>query len=137
MSKRHNPKHPNDTVARYMNFAQQLPTAKVIKEAVAATDTVATTPSIDINNEIAREQKLKNDNAEQDIALKRLVLDRLFIFLGVETTAIFVLAFCQATRWPLHFRLEDWSFKILVSATIAQITGMVFVVVRYLFPKSR
>jgi len=137
MTKKHKPKQPNDTVARYMNFVQQLPTAKVIKEAVAATDTVATTPSIDINNEIAREQKLKNDNAEQDIALKRLVLDRLFIFLGVETAAIFVLAFCQATHWPLHFQLEDWSFKILVSATIAQITGMVFVVVRYLFPKSR
>lgn len=100
-------------------------------------ETVATAPSIDINNEIAREKKLKNDNAEQDITLKRLVLDRLFAFLWVETAVIFAWAFLQATRWPFHFHLEDWSFKTLVGATILQITGMMFVAVRYLFPKAK
>jgi hypothetical protein len=96
-----------------------------------------TSSQIDIEQEIAREQKLKNDNIEQDIALKRQTLNRLFRFLGVETAGVFLLAFCQATRWPLQFHLEDWSFKLLMTATILQITGMLFVAVRYLFPKGK
>ncbi|HEU4967005.1 MAG TPA: hypothetical protein VFT53_06045 [Candidatus Saccharimonadales bacterium] len=138
MPNKRTPQHPDPSVARYMHLAKKLPVAGV-KMAVASTspETVATAPSIDIDNEIAREKKLKNDNIAQDIILKRQVADRLFILLGVETAAIFVLAFLQATRWPLHFQLENGSFKILVSATIMQITGMTFVVVRYLFPKPR
>jgi hypothetical protein len=91
---------------------------------------------IDIEQEIARERKLKNDDAEQDIRLKRSTLNRLFIFLAVETVLIFVLAFCQGIHWPHHFHLEDWSFKVLTTATIAQIAGMLFVAVRYLFPSK-
>jgi hypothetical protein len=33
--------------------------------------------------------------------------------------------------------MQEWSFKLLITATIAQITGMLFVAVRYLFPKSK
>ena len=87
-----------------------------------------------IEQEIARERKLKNDDAEQDIRLKRSTLNRLFIFLVAETALIFLLAFFQGIHWPHHFHLEDWSFKLLVTATVAQITGMLFVAVRYLFP---
>jgi hypothetical protein len=94
-------------------------------------------PSIDINQEIARERKLRNDNAEQDIALKRTTLRRLFLFLTGETVAIFLFALFQATHWPPHFHLEEWSFNLLVGATIAQITGMLYVAVRYLFPNGR
>jgi hypothetical protein len=89
---------------------------------------------IDISNETAREQKLKNDNAEQDIKLKKQTLRLLFYFLGGETGLIFIFSFFQAVGWPFGFHLDDWSFKLLVTATIAQITGMLFVAVRYLFP---
>lgn len=91
---------------------------------------------IDISQEIARKQQLENENRAQDIRLKRITLDRLFWFLTVETALIFVFAFCQATNWPLDFGLEDWSFRLVVGATIAQITGMLFVAVRYLFPTN-
>jgi hypothetical protein len=93
-------------------------------------------PAIDINQEIARERKLRNDNAEQDIALKRSTLRRLFVFLTAETVLIFIFALFQAVHWPADFRLDNWSFNLLVGATIAQITGMLFVAVRYLFPNG-
>jgi hypothetical protein len=91
---------------------------------------------IDIEQEIAREQKIKNDNAEQDIALKHLTLRLLFGFLAIETALVFLFTFLQAVQ-AHGFHLEEWSFKILVTATIAQITAMLFAAVRYLFPKSR
>lgn len=91
---------------------------------------------IRIADEIARERKLKNDDTEQDIKLKKLTLKILFGFLALETVAIFAYAFFQATR-SFSFHLEEWSFKLLVSATITQITVMLYVAVRYLFPKKR
>jgi len=92
--------------------------------------------AIDINQEIARERKLRNDNVEQDISLKRSTLSRLFIFLTAETVVIFMFALFQAVHWPAHFALDKWSFDLLITATIAQITGMLFVAVRYLFPPA-
>lgn len=88
-----------------------------------------------ISREIAREKKLKNDDAEQDIQLKKTTLNRLFIFLASETFLIFMFAFFQATNL-FGFSLEEWSFKLLTSVTIAQITVMLFVAVNYLFPKK-
>lgn len=93
--------------------------------------------AIDINQEIARERKLRNDNAEQDIALKRTTLRRLFTFLTAETAGIFLFALFQAVHWPARFALDKWSFDLLITATIAQITGMLFVAVRYLFPNGK
>lgn len=91
---------------------------------------------LDIEQEIAREQKIKNDNAEQDIALKRLTLRLLFLFLAVETALIFLFTFAQALQFH-GFHLEEWSFRTLVTGTILQITGMLFAAVRYLFPKGQ
>jgi hypothetical protein len=93
-------------------------------------------PKVDIKDEIAREQKIKNDDAEQNIRLKRATLNRLFIFLTVETALIFIFTYFQAVGWPFDFHLEEWSFRLVVTATIVQINGMLFVAVRYLFPKS-
>lgn len=90
----------------------------------------------DVDEELIRRQRLSNDDVEQNIRLKRVVLNRLFWFLGIETFFIFLFAFMQATHW-LGFTLEQWSFNILITATIAQITGMLFVAVRYLFPTSK
>lgn len=89
-----------------------------------------------ISREIAREKKLKNDDTEQDIRLKKITLNRLFIFLAGETIFVFLFAFFQATHL-FGFSLEEWSFKLLTSVTIAQITVMLLVAVQYLFPKSR
>ena len=89
-----------------------------------------------ISDEIAREKKLKNDDAEQDIRLKRMTLDRLFQLLVSETIIIFIFSYLQATHL-FGFALEEWSFKILTSVTITQITVMLFVAVSYLFPKKR
>jgi hypothetical protein len=88
-----------------------------------------------ISDELAREKKLKNDDTEQDIKLKKLTVDRLFLFLAGETIIIFAFAFLQATHL-FGFRLEEWSFNLLTSVTIAQITAMLFVAVNYLFPKK-
>lgn len=103
-------------------------------EIKAAAHTRAPEPSrTDVTDELARKERLKNDDAEQNIRLKRVVLNRLFWFLGIETALIFMFTFLQATRW-FGFLLEEWSFNILITATIAQIAGMLFVAVRYLFP---
>lgn len=95
-------------------------------------------PSFDqqdsISSEIAREQRIKNDDAEQDIRLKKLTLRLLFLFLGSETFVVFMFAYSQAIGWPFSFHLDETSFRILIGATIAQINGMLFVAVRYLFP---
>lgn len=89
-----------------------------------------------IVDQTEREKKLKNDDVEQDIRLKKQTLNRLFLFLAVETALIFIFTFLQATGW-LGFALDEWSFKLLTTVTISQITIMLFVAVNYLFPKNR
>jgi hypothetical protein len=128
-SKKPKPWKPAHTVEHYFDVLHE-----VANRSTPQTTARAATERIDIEQEIARERKIKNDNAEQDIELKRMTLNRLFRFLIAETALIFLLAFFQGIHWPHYFHLEDWSFKLLVAATIAQITGMLFVAVRYLFP---
>jgi hypothetical protein len=110
---------------------------RVLDNVQASANAQPQATKLDIANEIAREQKIKNDNAEQDIELKRQTLNRLFRLLGTETALVFIFAFCQAMRWPHDFHLENWSFKLLVGVTITQITAMLFAAVNYLFPKGR
>ncbi len=97
-------------------------------------------PSIAVGeqlDEIERERKrLENRDFAQNTELKRRTIRLLFRFLAVETGLIFAFAFAQGAAWPADFHMEEWSFKLLVAATIAQITGMLFVAVRYLFPKN-
>lgn len=120
---------PQHTIKYYFDVLSQAE-----KSLMRQMPTAESKDRIDIEQEIARERKIKNDNAEQDIALKRTTLNRLFRFLTAETALIFLLAFFQAIHWPHNFHLENWSFKLLVTVTVAQITGMLFVAVRYLFP---
>jgi hypothetical protein len=82
-----------------------------------------------------RKEEIENDALEQDIKLKKITLFALFIFLGIETLLIFLFSFLQATHL-VDFRLEEWSFKLLVAATISQITYMVQVAVKHLFPNK-
>jgi hypothetical protein len=120
-------KLPEDPVGHYF---------RVLEEVQVKPVSGINARQVDINEEIAREQKLKNDDTEQDIVLKRKTLFGLFIFLGAETVLIFLFAFFQAIGRPDGFGLEEWSFRTLVGATIVQITGMLYVAVRYLFPKK-
>ena len=96
-----------------------------------------TAPRQSFDEELERERRhLQNADLAQDIKLKKKTLNLLFWFLGLETVAIFTFALLQATHW-LGFSMEEWSFKLLISATIAQITAMLFVAVSYLFPKPK
>jgi hypothetical protein len=122
------PHAPQEPAARFRKYAHDGRTP-------AGSGSPKTTP-IDIEQEVARKQQLENENIAQDIRLKRVTLNRLFWFLAAETVLIFLFAFFQAVHWPDGFELQEWSFRILISATIAQITGMLFAAIRYLFPKK-
>lgn len=78
-------------------------------------------------------EDLDNKAKAQDIVLKKWTLIILFIFLAVETILVFILAFLQS--YELNFyHLEEWNFRILVGSTITQITIMLQVAVKHLFP---
>ncbi len=81
-----------------------------------------------------REKKeIENEDLRQNIALKRNTLDRLFLFLAVETGLVFAITFYQGFK-NLGFSLDSWNFRTLITATILQITTMLLVVVKHLFP---
>jgi len=84
--------------------------------------------------ERARSKKIENDNAEKDQALKEKTLKILFIFLSLETIAIFMLALLQGFTWK-GFGLDEWSFRLVITATIGQITAMLTIAIYHLFPK--
>jgi hypothetical protein len=81
-------------------------------------------------------EELENEDYAQDIKLKKSTLWILFGFLTVETLVIFGFSFFQAVNL-FGFRLEDWSFRLLVTATISQITFMLHIAVKHLFPGHR
>lgn len=89
-----------------------------------------------ISDEITEKERIKNEGLRQDIILKRFTLWILFGFLALETIMVFVFSFFQAIHWPFGFNLEEWSFKLLISATITQITIMLIIAVKHLFPKK-
>lgn len=87
------------------------------------------------DKEEARKKTLDNDAREQDIKLKKETLDGLFSFLRYESIAIFALVFLQGFSFK-GFRLESWSFRLLIAATITQITIMLQIAVKHLFPRK-
>lgn len=93
-------------------------------------------PAKNINLSINEEREsIKNKGLAQDITLKRITLVALFIFLAVETLLIFGFTFLQAT-FIWSFYLEEWSFKLLIVSTITQITFMLNIAVKHLFPNK-
>lgn len=84
--------------------------------------------------EIAAVRKqLENVAYEQETQLKKKTLNRLFRFLTCETVAVFLFALMQGFEWR-GFWLDEWSFRLLIAATIAQITLMLRIAVKHLFP---
>lgn len=122
------------------DYSTYLKKVQKITAVAAASSPASPGPRTSIEDEITQEEvrarKLVNDDRAQDIKLKKLTLNRLFVFLGIETAVIFIFALLQATSW-LGFELESWSFNLLISATLAQITAMLFAAVRYLFPTPK
>jgi len=90
-----------------------------------------------IEDVITEKEKIKNESLRQDIDLKKKTLDFLCRLLFIETFIVFLFSFFQAVNWPMYFRLEEWSFKLLVTATISQITIMLLVAVKHLFPSQK
>lgn len=83
----------------------------------------------------ARYQQLQNLALEQDIKLKGAAFNRLFTFLAIETVAVFIMSIFQALGLG-GFHLEEWSFRLLLASTIVQITVMLSVAVKSLFPEK-
>ncbi len=83
-----------------------------------------------------RKAALENDALAQNIRLRKNTLIVLFSFLATETVIIFVFAYFQATK-AFGFELDEWSFKLLTTATLLQITYMLQVAVQYLFPNGK
>ena len=130
------PKQPDYN--SYLKKVQKIVTEVEAQPTQAAPAPHDTRTSIEdeITKEEVRARKLVNDDKAQDIKLKKLTLNRLFTFLGIETAVIFIFALFQATHW-FEFKLEEWSFNLLITATLAQITAMLFAAVRYLFPTKK
>jgi hypothetical protein len=85
---------------------------------------------------IEQRKLIENTALAQDITLKKITLFTLFVFLALETSLIFVFAFFQGVHsWG--FALEEWSFKLLIAATVTQITLMVQIAVKHLFPQQK
>ncbi len=86
-------------------------------------------------DEVIKRKQLENEALAQDIKLKKQTLERLFGFLMIETAVVFALALFQGLRWPFNFSLDEWSFRLVVSVTITQITLMLNIAVKHLFPQ--
>lgn len=86
---------------------------------------------------LAEKEGIKNIGRRQDINLKKKTLNFLHRLLFAETAVIFLFSFFQATEFPMDFHLEEWSFKLLVAATISQITVMLLIAVKHLFPDQK
>lgn len=85
--------------------------------------------------EQVRQSRIRNDILESDQNMKKYSLIALFVLLGLETVAIFVLVFFQGfTLWGFH--IEEWNFRLVIAGTLIQITAMLEVAIRHLFPPT-
>ena len=90
-----------------------------------------------------RAHSLNNDKKESEIdlisknqKLKKLTLILLFILLFAESITLFVLAFFQGFKTH-NFELDTWTLRIVVVATLVQISAMLTIAVRHLFPSAK
>ena len=88
-----------------------------------------------VEEERVRREKIENDNKEKDQRLKEMTLKQLFVFLGIETAIVFVVAFLQGFKL-LGFHLDEWSLRLLLAATLVQTVSMLTIAIRHLFPQK-
>lgn len=93
-----------------------------------------------VNDQIEKEQarlvRIENDIREKDQTLKEQTLRLLFAFLAAETVVVFGIALLQGFR-ILGFRLDEWSLRLLLAATIVQTVSMLTIAIRHLFPQKK
>jgi len=79
------------------------------------------------------EKKIDQDISERksDQGLKKILLIFLCYMLAIETCCILLLGFLQGIGF---IKLDEWTFRLLIAATIAQITYMLKIAVSSLFP---
>lgn len=88
----------------------------------------------------ARKKEAEADDAEGDIRLKKRIARVIIFVLILQTIMVFVLSIAQSVNmfpwypYAIPFNLEDWNFRILVSATLIQTYYLMRIVVAYLFP---
>lgn len=90
-----------------------------------------------------RSQELNNDKKEREIdlisknqSLKKLTLILLFVLLFAESLVLFVLAFFQGFSF-YGFELDLWTLRIIVVASLIQISAMLTIAVQHLFPSPK
>jgi hypothetical protein len=88
----------------------------------------------------ARIKEARADDVEGDIDLKWMIAKVVIGLLLAQTIIFFAIAFFQGLGflpwWPyvLKFHLDEWSFRILISATLLETYYLMRIVVTYLFP---
>jgi ribosomal protein S4 len=92
--------------------------------------------STQVDEERVRRERIENDNKEKDQTLKEQTLRLLFTFLVAETVVVFVIALIQGFR-ILGFRLDEWSLRLLLAATIVQTVSMLTIAIKHLFPQKK
>ncbi|MBT3817354.1 MAG: hypothetical protein HOE80_01125 [Candidatus Magasanikbacteria bacterium] len=120
----------SDLLSGYLNKEKTVSKARFFDKWPYVTEKKSVTKSAE-----EKRKELENEDYAQDIKLKKKTLNRLFWFLGIESLLIFIFTWYQATHW-LNFSLEEWSFKLLLSSTILQITYMLQMAIKYLFPNK-
>lgn len=125
---------PQKTAPQLDNILNEL--KKQVKESGGTTESPLTAQKPTTIDEKLRRQQIENDKLEKDQELKENTLKKLFRFLSIETAIIFALAFLQGFRW-WRFKMDEWSFRLVITATIGQITAMLTIAVQHLFPKKK
>lgn len=87
-------------------------------------------------------EQIKLQKAEEEISnlrndrkLKNITLIALFILLIIETILIFTIAFFQGFKF-CGFLIDEVTLRIIIAATITQITIMIHTAVKHLFPHT-
>lgn len=87
----------------------------------------------ELNND---KKERENDLISKNQGLKKLTLILLFILLFAESVTLFVLTFFQGFKFK-GFELDLWTLRIIVVASLAQISAMLTIAVRHLFPSKK
>jgi len=90
-----------------------------------------------------RLKQLESDQQARKNLLKQIIVqrERLFVFLiilmAVETFVLFTIVIFASIPSPsIRLTVNDTTLQILVGATIAQISAMVIIIIRSVFPDS-
>lgn len=78
------------------------------------------------------EKENKIEELKTDRKLKKIVAAVVFIFLFLETVALFTILFFQGFSLK-GFWIEDMTLDIFITATIIQISSMAIIITKYLF----